>query len=192
LSEVAREVGEEFRMAAARRAIELVVSAESAVAVMGEAGSFRRLFVILVENATAYTPPGGRIDVRVSRALDGAERTAVVDVIDTGIGIDPHERSRVFDRFYRGAAARAHATDGSGLGLSIARTIVERARGGIDLDAGPDGRGCHVRVRLPEATHEREGSHANERAHRLDLDRVGAGVGGTDESGHRSRLDQRL
>ena len=192
LSEVAREVGEEFQMTAARRALGFAVSAETPVEVIGDAGSFRRLFVILVENAVAYTPPGGRIDVRVSRLLDGANRTAVVDVIDTGIGIDPQDRARVFDRFYRGAAARARAADGSGLGLSIARTIVERARGTIDLDAGPEGRGCHVRVRLPATTQEREVSHASERARHLDFDRVVAGGGRADAPGPRSGVDQRL
>jgi two-component system OmpR family sensor kinase len=184
LSEVARDVGEEFQLAAARRSLGFVVSAETAVDVRGDAGSFRRLFVILLENAVAYTPPDGKIDLRVTRSDAAGTPTAVVEVIDTGIGIDPDDRARVFDRFYRGAAARAQAADGSGLGLSIARTIVERARGTIEIDAGPGGRGCHVRVRLPADGERPEVEHASGRTHRVDLDRVGAGVGGPDAAGH--------
>lgn len=192
LADVARDVGEEFHLVAARLSLGFVVSAEAAVAVVGDPGSFRRLFVILLENALAYTPPGGSVEVLVTRSVDRTGPAAVIDVIDTGIGIDPEERPRIFDRFYRGAAARAHTAEGSGLGLSIARTIVERARGTIDIDAGPNGRGCHVRVQLPATSGEREVGHADERARRVDLNRVGAGIGGADESGHRPRLDQRL
>jgi len=184
LSEVARDVGEEFHLAAARRSLGFVVSADAAIDVRGDAGSFRRLLVILLENAVAYTPPGGNIDVRVTRSDAAGTRTAVVEVIDTGIGIEPGERARVFDRFYRGAAARAQTADGSGLGLSIARTIVERARGTIEIDAGPGARGCHVRVRLPADGEGREVEHASGRTHRVDFDRVGAGVGGPDAPGH--------
>ena len=89
----------------------------------------------------------------------------------------------MFDRFYRGATARAHAADGSGLGLSIARTIVERAQGTIEIETGPGGRGCHVRVRLPADGKGREVEHASGRTHRVDFDRVGAGVGGPDAPG---------
>ena len=192
LSDVARDVAEEFRMTAARRSLGFVVAAETPVEVVGDAGSFRRLFVILLENAVAYTPPGGRVEVRVTRSVEGHERVAMVDVIDTGIGIDPDERERVFDRFYRGVAARTQAADGSGLGLSIARTIVERARGTIEIDAGPDGRGCQVRVRLPAALEEAEVGHANERARRVDFDRLGAGVVRANAPEHRPGLDQRL
>src|SRR5262249_59383871 len=68
LAEVARDVAEEFQLTAARRSLGFVVSAERAVAVVGDAGSFRRLFVILLENTVAYTPPGGRIQGRVTRS----------------------------------------------------------------------------------------------------------------------------
>jgi signal transduction histidine kinase len=68
--------------------------------------------------------------------------------VDNGLGIDPADRQRVFDRFYRGAAARARAADGAGLGLSIARAIVIRHGGTIALDPAPGGRGCVARVML--------------------------------------------
>jgi signal transduction histidine kinase len=55
----------------------------------------------------------------------------------------------VFDRFYRGAAARQQSADGSGLGLAIAKTIVERHGGTIALGDGPGGCGCEARITLP-------------------------------------------
>jgi two-component system, OmpR family, heavy metal sensor histidine kinase CusS len=113
--------------------------------VVGYEASLRRLLLILLDNAVKYTPPGGEVTLTVV----GAAAAATIDVVDTGIGINPDERAHVFDRFYRGAAARQQAADGSGLGLSIARTIVFRHGGTIDIEAGPGGTGCHVRVALP-------------------------------------------
>jgi signal transduction histidine kinase len=73
----------------------------------------------------------------------------VIDVVDTGIGIDAADRPHVFDRFYRSAAARVHAAEGSGLGLAIAQTIVLRHHGTIALEPGPGGIGCAARIVLP-------------------------------------------
>jgi two-component system, OmpR family, heavy metal sensor histidine kinase CusS len=119
--------------------------------VKGSPESLRRLFVILLENATKYSHPGGAVTVRLrtTAAGPGANASAVAEVTDTGIGLDPVDRPHLFDRFYRGAAARHHAAAGSGLGLSIARTIVIRYRGTIEIVDGPNGRGCTARVTLP-------------------------------------------
>lgn len=72
--------------------------------------------------------------------------------MDSGIGLDPAEVPRLFERFFRGTHARQRAPEGSGLGLAIARTIVERHHGSIDV-AGVDPRGgqggCCVEVLLP-------------------------------------------
>jgi len=114
----------------------------AAVPITGSPSSLRRLMATLLENAVKYTPAGGRIRTRVVRE-PGA---AVVEVSDTGIGIDPADAPRVFERFYRGAAAREYAATGSGLGLSIARTIVERYGGDIAIGPGDAGKGCRVRV----------------------------------------------
>jgi heavy metal sensor kinase len=173
LARIAGDLAQEFRPVAIARSLALVVSADTPVQVMGDAASLRRLLVILLENAVAYTPAGGRIDLNVTGVLASSGSTAVVDVVDTGMGIDPAERERVFDRFYRGATARQQAAEGSGLGLSIARAIASRARGTIELDAGPGGRGCHARVRLPAVTIEREAGHEDDSGHR-DLTHAGA------------------
>ncbi len=104
-----------------------------------------RLIGILLDNALRYGHRGGRVDVRVQ-----CERNeAVLEVEDDGIGIPPADRERVFDRFYRGAEARAHRSDGSGLGLAIAAWIAERHGGSIRVDVGRASIGTLVTVRLP-------------------------------------------
>ncbi|HUL73168.1 MAG TPA: ATP-binding protein [Vicinamibacterales bacterium] len=188
LAEVVRDAARHFEAAATQRSLSLTVSAPAPVVVPGDPESLRRLLVILLDNAVKYTPSGGRVDVRLG-AADGA---AVIHVTDTGIGVDPAERARVFDRFYRGAAARQRAADGSGLGLSIAKTIVERLRGTIALAAGPSGRGCDVVVRLPAVSSQQEGAYANESVRRGDPGRVGADERVAEPAGHRPVVDQRL
>jgi signal transduction histidine kinase len=120
----------------------------------GDGVSLRRLLLILLENAVKYSHSGGKVHVRVSaaRRADAGSASAVIEISDSGIGLDPTERSRLFERFYRGARARQHAPDGTGLGLAIARTIVDRHSGSITLmpsGGANGGSGCDVRVTLP-------------------------------------------
>ena len=109
------------------------------VAVTGERDALRTLLSNLVDNALRYTPPGGRVDVAVRRSDEGV----VLEVSDTGPGIPPGERERVFDRFYRGSATDA---PGSGLGLAIVSSIAARHGARAELADGPEGRGLAVRV----------------------------------------------
>jgi len=119
--------------------------------VMGSGESLRRLAFIVIHNAVQYTSNGGTVRVGVTtrgrQSDNGGE--VVLEVVDSGPGIPVADRARVFDRFYRGAHGRQVAPEGSGLGLSIAQTIVERHHGSIALDDGPAGSGCLVRVTLP-------------------------------------------
>lgn len=96
-----------------------------------ETRQIRRLLSILCENAVKYTPAGGRVFVRVER--DAGRARLVVE--DEGIGVSPEDRPRVFERFFRGAAARAGSAGGSGLGLSIADVIARRLGGTISLES---------------------------------------------------------
>jgi heavy metal sensor kinase len=117
--------------------------------VTGDAASLRRLLLILIDNAIKYTPGGGAVRVALSNRSDAGITHATLDVTDTGPGIDPSERARVFDRFYRGTTARQQVPDGAGLGLSIAQAIVRRHDGTIVIDSGPNGVGCRVSASLP-------------------------------------------
>lgn len=98
----------------------------------------------VISNAASYTERG-MVAVRARRAGPMVE----IEVRDTGIGLSPEERARVFDRFYRGPRARSLAP-GTGLGLAIAREIVTRSGGSIGIESAI-GRGTLVTVTLPAA-----------------------------------------
>jgi signal transduction histidine kinase len=150
VTRVVAEAGSESGDYAVPSAVKIRTSLpEVPVFVTGDEASLKRLLLILLENAVKYSRPGGEVKVLVqSRGDDGP---VVINVCDEGIGIEASERSRLFERFYRGSRARQHAPDGTGLGLAIARTIVERHRGTIEIDSAQSltGRGCNVTVRLP-------------------------------------------
>jgi signal transduction histidine kinase len=97
----------------------------------------------LIDNAIAHTPPGGTIVV-CAISTDGRVE---VEVADDGTGIAEAEREHVFEAFYRGGDDAARSRDGAGLGLSIARAIVQAHGGAIWLE--PAERGARVRFSLP-------------------------------------------
>jgi len=105
----------------------------------------QRVLFNLIQNAIRHTPPDGAITVRAQPRDDAVE----VEVADTGAGIEPADRERVFEAFFRGEAQRARTEDGVGLGLAISRAIVEAHGGRIWLaDAEV---GTSVRFSLPRA-----------------------------------------
>lgn len=118
--------------------------------VPGVAGQLRQVFLNLISNAVKFTPAGS-VTVTAGRFTDGEGRGWVeVRVSDTGVGIAPDELNRVFDRFYRGDAARTRS-GGTGLGLAIARLLVEQHAGRIDVQSRLGG-GSRFTVTLPEWT----------------------------------------
>lgn len=142
LHQLAAGVVADMAQAALDRDIDLGLdgSADAAPAVVrGDADALRILLTNLLDNALAYIPAGGRIDVAVRRSADG--RSVELVVSDNGPGIPAEERARVFDRFYRVADA---PTGGSGLGLAIVAEIAQSHGARVLLeDAGP---GLRVRV----------------------------------------------
>jgi two-component system OmpR family sensor kinase len=140
LALVATGVAEELRPLAEAKAIRLAVESEPAW-LQGQEDALQILLANLVDNAIRHTLQGGRIDVRV-RLDEGV----VLEVADTGPGIPPDERARVFDRFYRGRDAPA---GGSGLGLAIVRQIAQMHGGTVELAAPENGQGLLVRARFP-------------------------------------------
>jgi len=154
LREVVAEARSEIGEMASRRGVRLSVCLPAnPILVDGDHLSLRRLLLILMDNAVKYSSSGGEVRVRLGIAQVAHDRTnAVIEIADDGIGLDSAESARVFERFYRGARARAHAPDGTGLGLAIAHTIVDRGRGTITLtpsDTKNSHTGCNVTVRLP-------------------------------------------
>ncbi|MEP7275418.1 MAG: ATP-binding protein, partial [Betaproteobacteria bacterium] len=128
---------------AAGKRIDLGLARETPALVRGDPASLSILLSNLLDNALRYTPEGGRVDVAIDRAGDGG---AVLVVTDTGPGIPPDERERVFDRFHRGADAPA---TGSGLGLSIVKRIADAHGASIALGDPADHAGLCVSVHFP-------------------------------------------
>ncbi len=98
----------------------------------------------ILDNAIKYTPAGGRVSV----SLQSIAAEAVISVEDTGIGIAPQDKERIFERFYRVDKARSRELGGTGLGLAIVRHIVLVHKGRIEVDSQP-GRGTTFRIVLP-------------------------------------------
>jgi signal transduction histidine kinase len=117
------------------RHIELSLDGTPGMMVRGDAEALRTLVRNLVDNAVRYTPPYGMVQVRCRLAADGI----LLEVIDNGPGIAPADRERVFDRFYRRAAAQE---SGSGLGLAIVKAIAERHGAHVRLEQAPNGGLC--------------------------------------------------
>ncbi|MBI5092334.1 MAG: HAMP domain-containing protein [Candidatus Hydrogenedentes bacterium] len=103
--------------------------------VTGDRHRLRQLLLNLADNAVKYNRPGGTITLSL-RIVGGFAEIAVAN---TGAGIPPELKGRVFDRFVRGDEARERATDGCGLGLSICQWIAEAHGGTIELKSEPDG-----------------------------------------------------
>jgi signal transduction histidine kinase len=111
--------------------------------VRGDAVALRRLMANLIDNALRY---GAGAEVAVEDA--GAEIVVLID--DDGPGIPALERSAVFEPFYRVEPSRSRETGGAGIGLAIARAIVEAHGGRIGADGAPEG-GARIRIVLPTA-----------------------------------------
>jgi signal transduction histidine kinase len=123
------------------RGIEMSLDTPGNISVRGDAPALRTLVRNLVDNAVRYTPPHGSVQVRCRATAQGA----LLEVSDTGPGIPAQDRDRVFDRFYRRAAAQE---GGTGLGLAIVKSIAERHGANIALNEAPGG-GLHVSVTFP-------------------------------------------
>ena len=108
----------------------------------------------LLSNALKFTPRGGTIHLHAYP--DGA--TTVIDFADTGPGIAPDERDKIFDAFYSGATPQGGPLKGTGIGLSVVREFVEAHGGTVEVVTGQFP-GAHLRIRLPAAA-RRESAHA--------------------------------
>jgi len=116
--------------------------------VLADADRIEQVLVNLLDNAIKYSPEGGRITVAIDE--ESPAETVSVAVRDEGVGIPAGDLPRVFERFYRVDRARARDGGGSGLGLSIAKAIIEAHGGEITLKS-EEGQGTTVRFTLPRA-----------------------------------------
>lgn len=134
---------DDMKVLAEQKDIEISLSSQENIILDGDDFQLRRLFVNLFDNAIKYTSRKGKVTVMAHK--DGT--CAKVIVSDTGIGIPMDELPYIFDRFYQVARSR-RANHGFGLGLSIAKSIVESHRGAIFVESQPD-QGATFTVSLP-------------------------------------------
>ena len=148
LARFVAEVTRDLQPAAADHDLELTVEVpDRAVIAFVDPGRMQQVLHNLLENSMRYTPPGGRVHVR----LTTAPQEARIEISDTGVGIPEADLPFVFERFFRSDRARRAYTGGSGLGLSIVRWIVEAHKGQVEIASQPD-KGTTVTVRLPLIT----------------------------------------
>jgi heavy metal sensor kinase len=157
LVDLFRVVCEEARVLAEAKQIDFRQRIPSAqVMILGDAQALQRLFLVLIDNAVKFTAAQGQI----TASLTLTDRFAVVEILDTGVGIAESDLPHIFERFYRADKNRSREPGGSGLGLSIARWIADAHGAKIDAESTP-GKGSSFRVRLPlsgDQTSCREGS----------------------------------
>ncbi len=145
---ILNEVARHERAVAARKGLSLHVSAAERIQIRGDAVLLRRAVSNIVENAVKYSRKGGK--VRISGRVDRKSSRFVMTVEDDGPGISADELPRIFDRFYRTKSARGGEEKGSGLGLSIVKSIVVQHGGEIKVES-LNGAGTKVVVSLPLA-----------------------------------------
>lgn len=144
-SAVASAAVEQARDRFEAKGVRLRLEARTPATVVVDADRIGQVLGNLLDNALRHTPPGGQVTV-VCRRL---EHWVEYAVCDTGEGMAPEHLPHVFDRFYRADGARDRGHGGSGIGLSIAKALVEGHGGGISARSDGPGRGSTFTVRLP-------------------------------------------
>jgi PAS domain S-box-containing protein len=146
LTEVVRLGVQAMRPAAREAGLKLESDFVGPARVLGDADRLDQVLANLLSNAIKFTPRGGSVAVR----LRTTPEEAVLTVTDTGPGIQPQERARLFERLFRGDDVKRLQVSGAGLGLAIARSIVEAHDGTIEAGADSDG-GATFAITLPLA-----------------------------------------
>jgi K+-sensing histidine kinase KdpD/ActR/RegA family two-component response regulator len=145
LRQLLRNVIESMIPAAAAKRIDMQFHAADEAIVLGDVRRLEQVFFNLVGNAVKFTEDGGRVDVEI----DALDEMVEVRVSDSGVGIDPSFLPHVFDRFRQADSTTNRVYGGVGLGLSIARQLVEAHHGNISVQSAGKNQGSTFIVRLP-------------------------------------------
>lgn len=157
-ADVLGQVAAAHRAAAEQAGLTLTVICRKPVEFTADGARLRQALGNLVGNAIRYTPAGGQVILRAERAVPPDRRgepgdldvdSVDIEVADTGLGIPPEQLPHVFDRFWRTEHSRSRLSGGSGLGLSIARHMIEAQGGQINVHSHPQGGGTVFTIRMP-------------------------------------------
>jgi PAS domain S-box-containing protein len=168
VGEIAAAAVEAARPTAENAGIELVAEASPGVVAEGDPHRLRQVLDNLVSNAIKFTPEGGRVEVAIEPAGD----RVILRVTDTGIGIAKADLARMFDRMYRAEEAERRHIQGTGLGLTIVKAIVDAHEAAIEVDSEP-GTGTTFRVVLRPSAPEEAPRDRSPRGRRPVHGRVG-------------------
>ncbi|TYR80933.1 sensor histidine kinase [Priestia megaterium] len=144
ITQVAKKVLQSVETLAHSKSLELQLKASDKLMITGNEERLTQLIYILLDNAIKYTPPNGKVEV----ILEKNNSEFQMKVIDTGVGIHIDEQKRIFDRFYRADKSRSRQMGGHGLGLAIAKWIVDTHKGLITVNSEQE-KGSTFTVKLP-------------------------------------------
>jgi len=149
LAELVATTADQMNLLAEDKHIAVICDCAERVMVEGDQARLKQVVVNLLDNAIKYTPDGGRIRLKIGRE----EGSAVLDVVDDGIGIPPEALPHVFKRFFRvdGSRSRENGAGGAGLGLAIVKSICDAHGARLEVSSTP-GQGSRFRVRQPLAS----------------------------------------
>jgi two-component system, OmpR family, sensor kinase len=146
LDEYIGEIFEQAKVLAESKKIKIKLERSETMSINGDPARLKQLFLNLIDNAIKYTPPHGLVALSLMKD-DGY---AIITIRDNGIGIPRKDQNRIFERFYRVEknSSSLETTSGSGLGLPIAKWIVEAHNGSIEVKS-KEGKGSTFTIRLP-------------------------------------------
>jgi heavy metal sensor kinase len=147
LGELASSTADQMRLLAEEKSLSMLYEVTRGLLVDGDRPWLKQVVVNLIDNAIKYTPEGGSIEIRVHRS----QNAAVLEVIDSGVGISAESLPHLFERFYRADKARSRNSGGAGLGLAIVKAICS-AHGAEIRIMSTEGRGSTFVVELPLAS----------------------------------------
>lgn len=147
LEDIVRDAADSLQPAAAEKQLAIRIEPEPHTTVRGHEEWLLRAVYNVLNNAIKFSPPHAQVTIALTHTSDN--KRVLLSITDEGPGIPPAERTRVFERFYRGSSA--HAAEGTGLGLAIVADIVRAHRGEVFVSSGPGGRGTTITLILPRA-----------------------------------------
>lgn len=141
------EVVQQFKSISERKHIAVTVQAVDHITVTGDTRRIRSVIEVFIENALNYSSEGSTVEVSV----ETKGPNAFFSVKDSGIGVSPEDKKLIFSRFFRSDAAKRADTEGVGLGLAMAKSIIERHGGKMGVDSEGEGKGSTFWFSLPHA-----------------------------------------